>query len=112
MSKKIPSALLLNDIHVSKDNIPEFQKNWDEALYICDQYGIEDMIIGGDLWLSRSSQTLSTLMAVRQAIIKATKAGISITVAEGNHCKVDQESVLGYSHLFSEYPHVYVVDDY
>lgn len=26
MSKKIPSALLLNDIHVSKDNIPEFQK--------------------------------------------------------------------------------------
>ena len=43
MSKKIPSALLLNDIHVSKDNIPEFQKNWDEALYICDQYGIEDM---------------------------------------------------------------------
>ena len=40
MSKKIPSALLLNDIHVSKDNIPEFQKNWDEALYICDQYGI------------------------------------------------------------------------
>ena len=28
MSKKIPSALLLNDIHVSKDNIPEFQKNW------------------------------------------------------------------------------------
>ncbi|KAB4999398.1 phosphoesterase, partial [Bacteroides thetaiotaomicron] len=112
MSKKIPSALLLNDIHVSKDNIPEFQKNWDEALYICDQYGIEDMIIGGDLWLSRSSQTLSTLMAVRQAIIKATKAGITITVAEGNHCKVDQESVLGYSHLFSEYPHVYVVDDY
>lgn len=62
------------------------------------------MIIGGDLWLSRSSQTLSTLMAVRQAIIKATKAGITITVAEGNHCKVDQESVLGYSHLFSEYP--------
>ena len=40
MSKKIPSALLLNDIHVSKDNIPEFQKNWDEALYICDQYGL------------------------------------------------------------------------
>lgn len=33
MSKKIPSALLLNDIHVSKDNIPEFQKNW-ARLYI------------------------------------------------------------------------------
>ena len=112
MSEKIPSALLLNDIHVSKDNIPEFQRNWDEALSICDQYKIEDLIIGGDLWLSRSSQTLSTLMAVRQAIIKATTSGITVTIAEGNHCKVDQESILGYSHLFSEYPHVYIVDDY
>lgn len=112
MSKKIPSALLLNDIHVSKDNLPEFQRNWDEALSICNQYGITDMIIGGDLWQSRSSQTLSTLMAVRQAIIKATNAGLELTIAEGNHCKVEQESLLGYSHIFSEYPHVYVVDDY
>lgn len=112
MNNKIPTALLLNDIHVSKDNIPEFQKNWDEALKICKEQGITDMIIGGDLWLSRSSQTLSTLMAVRQAVIKATAMGVILTIAEGNHCKVDQESLLGYSHLFSEYPNVYVVDDY
>ena len=57
MSKKIPSALLLNDIHVSKDNIPEFQKNWDEALYICDQYGIEDMIIGRFVVITLFSNT-------------------------------------------------------
>lgn len=112
MKQKNPAALLLNDIHISKDNIPEFQKNWDEALDICAQYQIPDMIIGGDLWLSRSSQTLGVLMAVRQAVIKATKAGISLTIAEGNHDKVDQESILGYGHLFSEYPNVYVVDDY
>ena len=30
----------------------------------------------------------------------------------GNHDLVDQESFLGYSHLFSEYPNVFVVDDY
>ena len=112
MRQKIPAALLLNDIHISKDNIPEFQKNWDEALAICAQHQIPDMIIGGDLWLSRSAQTLGVLMAVRQAVIKATKAGISLTIAEGNHDKVDQESILGYGHLFSEYPDVYVVDNY
>lgn len=112
MSNKEPIALLWNDIHVSKDNIPEFQKNWDEAMDVCGRYGVEEMIIGGDLWQSRSSQTLSTLMAVRQAIIKAHAANLFLTIAEGNHCKVDQESVLGYSHLFSEYPGVFVVDDY
>lgn len=112
MNNKIPTALLLNDIHISKDNIPEFQKNWDEALQLCVQHNIADMIIGGDLWQSRSAQTLDVLIAVRQAILKATSQGITLTIAEGNHCKVDQESLLGYSHLFSEYKNVYVVDDY
>lgn len=111
-NERIPSALLMNDIHVSKDNIPEFQANWDEALAICQQSHIEDLVIGGDLWQSSSTQTLATLMAVRQAILKATSMGLRLTIAEGNHCKVDRESVLGYSHVFSAYPNVHVVDDY
>lgn len=111
--KRIPCALLMNDIHVSKDNIPEFQRNWDEALEICKKQDIPEIIIGGDLLQSRSSyQTLDVLLAVRQAIIKATNAGLELTIAEGNHDLVDQEAILGYCHVFSEYPHVYVVDDY
>lgn len=112
MNKKNPIVLLVNDIHISKDNIPEFQKNWDEAIDICQKRGIQEIIIGGDLWQSRSAQPLDVLMAVRQAIIKASNQGLYITIAEGNHCKVDQESILGYSHIFSEYPKVSVVDDY
>ena len=114
MSKeKIPCALLVNDIHVSKDNIPEFQKNWEEVLEICKAQDIKEIIIGGDLLQSRSSyQTLDVLLAVRQAIIKATNAGLTLTIAEGNHDLVDQEAILGYCHVFSEYPNVYVVDDY
>lgn len=110
--EKFPCALLINDIHVSKDNIPEFQKNWDEALDICKKRDIPEIIVGGDLWQSRSSQTLDTLLAVRQAIIKATHQGVELTLAEGNHDLVDQEALLGYSHLFSEYPNVSAVDDY
>lgn len=62
--------LLINDIHVSRDSLQDFQKNWDEALDICKKRGIVDIIIGGDLWQSRSSQTLDVLLAVRDAIIK------------------------------------------
>ncbi len=114
MSKeKIPCALLVNDIHVSKDNISEFQKNWGEVLEICKSQDIKEIIVGGDLLQSRSSyQTLDVLLAVRQAIIKATNAGLTLTIAEGNHDLVDQEAILGYCHVFSEYPNVYVVDDY
>lgn len=112
MNDKRPCALLMNDIHVSKDNIPEFKLNWDEALKVCADNDVSSLIIGGDLWQSRSSQTLNVLIAVRNALILATNAGLEVTIAEGNHCKIDQESIIGYSHLFDKYPNVYVVDDY
>lgn len=112
MKQKQPVALLFNDIHIAKDNIPEFHANWNEAIQICKSRGISDMIIGGDLWQSSSAQTLDVLMAVRQAIIKATSQELYLTIAEGNHCKVDKESPLGYTHIFSEYPNVDVVDSY
>lgn len=105
-----PYALLINDIHVGKDNIPEFQKNWDEALDVCDEYGISKIIVGGDLFKSRSSQSLNVLMAVRQAIQTAVKAGVKLILANGNHDLVDQEATLGYCHIFSEYPGVEVVN--
>lgn len=104
--------MLINDIHVPHDNIAEFSKNFAEAVQICKDRKIQEIVIGGDLWQSRSSQPLNTLMAVRDAILSATTAGIYVTIAEGNHCKVDQESVLGYSHIFSGYKNVEVVDDY
>lgn len=112
MSKKHPFALLINDIHVSKDNIPEFQKNWEEAISICTQHCIDRIIVGGDLWLSRSAQTLSTMLAVKQALKATSNKGILVIIAEGNHDLVDQESLEGYSHVFSEYPDVEVIDDF
>lgn len=109
---KEPAALLINDIHVSKDNVPEFLKNWDEALSICKSNNIEYLIIGGDMWMSRSAQTLNTLLAVREAILKASKQyGLYVIMANGNHDLVDQESILGYNHIFSDYESVEVVSD-
>lgn len=113
MSKIFPCALLINDIHASKDNIAEFRKNWDEALELCKQNEVQYLIVGGDMWLSRSSQTLDVLMAVRWAILKATKQyGLYVIIAEGNHCKVDFENIEGYSHVFSDYENVEVVNDF
>lgn len=104
--------LLFNDPHISKDNIEEFQKNWDEALQICQEHGIEDIVIGGDLFQSRAGQTLAVLIAVMQAFEKARAFGIEVTIAEGNHDKVDQEAILGYCHIFGSHENVYVVDDF
>ena len=107
-----PCVLLFNDIHVSKDNIPEFNKNWDEALVVCEQRGIKEIALGGDLFHSRSSQTLDVLLTVYDALLRAASMGIHLTIANGNHDLVDQEAIRGYCHLYALHPNVTVVDDF
>lgn len=97
---KQPYALLLNDIHISTHTIPDFKANWNEALQICDKNNINKIIVGGDLWHSRVSQTLDTLWSVKQALHSAIANNIEVILAEGNHDKVNQSDIIGYSHVF------------
>lgn len=102
----------MNDLHVSKDDISSFVANWNEALTLCGQLGILEIAIGGDLFQSRVSQTLDVLLAVHDILQRTARAGISITIAEGNHDLVDQEAMRGYCHVFDQHPRVTVVDDF
>lgn len=109
--KIYPCLLLLNDIHVSKDHIPEFMSNWQEALDVCRKLGIREIALGGDLFLSRAAQTLDVLLAVHDALLLAADDGIHITMINGNHDKVNQENARGYCHVFDQHPNVVVADD-
>ena len=110
--KDYPCLLLLNDIHVSKDNIPEFTANWREALDICRKMDIRDIAIGGDLFLSRAAQTLDVLLAVHDALLLAAEYGMRVTMINGNHDKVNPESPRGYCHIYDQHDNVLVADDY
>lgn len=103
-------ALLINDIHVNKDNIAEFNLNWDEMLSVCRQKNICDVVVGGDMFTSRASQTLSTLLAVRKALDRAVAQGLYVTIAEGNHDCVNQEAYEGYNHLWVGLKNIEVID--
>lgn len=105
-------ALLINDIHISKDNIADFNANWNEALTVCQREGISEIIIGGDMFTERASQTLAVLLAVKHALDSAVQKGISITIAEGNHDLVDKEAFEGYNHLWVGQKNIDVVDTY
>ena len=107
-----PIALLVNDIHISKDNISEFESNWNEMLSVCSRNNIYDIIVGGDMFTSRSSQTLAVLLAVKRALDRAVREGRYITIAEGNHDKVDCKSTDGYNHLWIGQKNIDIVDDF
>lgn len=112
MNPHQPCMLLLNDIHISKDNIPEFEINWQEALSHCKRLNIHTMVLGGDLFFSRSAQTLDVLLAVHDALLTAARMHIDVILANGNHCKVNQEAIRGYCHVFDQHDNVLVIDSY
>ena len=112
MKGHYPCLLLLNDIHISKDNIPAFKANWQEAIDICRKMDIKEIAIGGDLFFSRAAQTLDVLLAVHDALLTAAEHGIHVTIAEGNHDKVNQENERGYCHVFDQHSNVLVCDEY
>lgn len=111
MSKINPCVLLVNDIHISKDNIPDFNANWNEVLSVCDRMNIQQIALGGDLFMSRSAQTLDVLLAVHDALLAAGKRGINVTLANGNHDKINQEAIRGYCHVFDQHDNVLIADD-
>lgn len=112
MKGHYPCLLLLNDIHISKDNIPAFKANWQEAIDICRKMDVKEIAIGGDLFFSRAAQTLDVLLAVHDALLTAAGHGIHVTIAEGNHDKVNQENERGYCHVFDQHSNVLVCDEY
>ena len=112
MKGHYPCLLLLNDIHISKDNIPAFKANWQEAIDICRKMDVKEIAIGGDLFFSRAAQTLNVLLAIHDALLTAAEHGIHVTIAEGNHDKVNQENERGYCHVFDQHSNVLVCDEY
>lgn len=80
-----PIVLLLNDLHINKDNTLEFEKNWDEALSVCRNDGVYRIIIGGDVFTTRGVQYLAPMQSVSKCFDKAQKDGIEVVAAFGNH---------------------------
>lgn len=112
VQENYPCLLLINDLYVGKENIPEFVANWNEALCICEERGISEIAVRGDLFLSRASRTLNILLAVHDVLLETSKKGIRVTIANGNHDKVCLESERGYCHVFDQHRNVVVVNDY
>lgn len=92
----------MNDLHITKDNVLEFEKNWNEALEVCEEHKIKQMFIGGDVFTTRNVQHLVPLMTVMRCLERTAAKGIKAIIAFGNHdCPVYGEKdswcdVLGY----------------
>lgn len=107
-----PVALVLTDCHCGKETVDEFLQNWREAVGLCKSLQVRQLLFAGDLVSSRSSQPLDVLLAIHDVFDWCRKEGIRLTLMNGNHCKVDQESPRGYCNVFDSFANVEVVGEW
>ena len=110
--EKTPYALLIADTHCGKETTEAFVRNWQEAISICREKNIHRVFFAGDLVLSRAAQTLDILLAIHDVLAHCKDAGIEVVMINGNHCKVNQEAIRGYCHVFDSFSNVRVVDTF
>lgn len=78
-------VLLMNDLHISKDNIEEFKKNWNEALEVASENDVYHIFIGGDVFTIRAVQSLASILAVKKCFEEAAFNDFVLDVVFGNH---------------------------
>ena len=101
--KKKAVALLVNDIHLNKDNGELVKSIFDQMVSVCKYYNITNIICGGDVFTNRSGQPLSCLLTFAECLDILKKEEILFSVIPGNHDKTDADEYDSYLDVFSNY---------
>lgn len=99
-SKKNPIAILVNDLHLNKDNGELVKNIFHQALLLADGIGVDYIFIGGDVFTNRSGQPLSCLIDLSNMIESAKKMDKKVIAIPGNHDKTDASDESSYLDIF------------
>lgn len=95
-SNKSPVAILGFDPHLSKDNVTVVRDLFNQTFALAEEIGCKIVILGGDVFTSRSAQPLEVLDAWREITEDAEARGLEIAAIPGNHDKTDPNSDRSY----------------
>ena len=84
-SNKSPVAILGFDPHLSKDNVTVVRDLFNQTFALAEEIGCKIVILGGDVFTSRSAQPLEVLDTWREITEDAKARGLEIAVIPGNH---------------------------
>ena len=85
-------ALLINDVHLNKDNGSLVKDIFKQVVGICRKNSIEHIIVGGDVFTNRSGQPLDCLTNWDEILGFINKKKLQIHLIPGNHDKTDKDN--------------------
>lgn len=100
--KKKALAVLVNDIHLDKDNGDLVKDIFKQIVEVCQKYDTKRIFCGGDVFTNRSGQPLQCLTDWKEILQFLTKKNIELHVIPGNHDKTDSDDERSYLDVYSE----------
>jgi len=95
-------GVLVNDIHLDKDNGKLVKDIFNQLVVLCEEYKTKRIFCGGDVFTNRSGQPLQCLTDWKEILQKLTKEKIELHVIPGNHDKTDSDDEKSYLDVYSE----------
>lgn len=96
-----PIALLVNDIHLNKDNGELVRDIFHQIENICEEYDISNILIGGDIFTSRSGQPLDCLITWNDIVKECFSKKLELFLIPGNHDKTNEDDYSSYLDVYS-----------
>lgn len=100
--KKHAIGILVNDIHLDKDNGDLVKDIFIQLINLCKKYDTNRIFCGGDVFTNRSGQPLKCLTDWKEILVMLTKEHIELHVIPGNHDKTDSDDEKSYLDVYSE----------
>lgn len=100
--KKKPIGVLVNDVHLNKDNGDLIKDIFCQIIDLCDKLKVDKIFCGGDIFTNRSGQPLSCLTDWKEVLENIASNDKHLYVIPGNHDKTDPDDNKSYLDVYSE----------
>jgi len=100
--KKKAVGVLVNDIHLNKENGDLVKSIMSQAIDLADKYDTDEIFCGGDVFTNRSGQPLKTLKDFKEITENVKKRKKNFHVIPGNHDKTDSDDESSYLDVYSD----------
>jgi exonuclease SbcD len=103
---RTPLALISNDWHIDADDYQEVEEIIEQKICYCKEYGIHRIIIAGDIFNSRKSQSEPNLTCLSRILQRFNDENLEIYIIPGNHDKLSYNGDSSYLTAFQHHPGV------
>jgi DNA repair exonuclease SbcCD nuclease subunit len=100
MEKRKPMMLVLNDIHINKNNSEKIMDLAQEVVEFSKAVDCEKIVMNGDIFTERQSQQLECLKTFKGFLNIMKENGLKVFALPGNHDKVNQQKPDSYLDVY------------